>query len=193
MLDPWDILYGDHFDAMSSALDDLLNHSVLSFGWFAPPCTTFSPLRNLDPGGPLRPPHNLLGSANDPKVNQGNMFWRRTLFLCARLLERNIDIAIEHPHLSIAWRLPETIQFAEKYKLRKVRFDQCMFQDETPLHQKSTLVLTSASWIAKVSTVCDHSHQHGQHLRGSAAKKAAAYPLPYCEALARSYGESPGH
>ena len=63
MLDPWDTLYGNHLDVLSSKLDDLLRDSHLSFVWLSPPCATFPTLRNLDKGGPLRPVHNPYGNA----------------------------------------------------------------------------------------------------------------------------------
>jgi hypothetical protein len=40
------------FDVMSSLVEQCIAEHILGWIWSAPPCCSFSPLRNLDGGGP---------------------------------------------------------------------------------------------------------------------------------------------
>ena len=56
MLDPVDILHGG--DVLDSSIEDSILLRLMMWVWLAPPCGSFSPLRNLDYYGPLRPKGN---------------------------------------------------------------------------------------------------------------------------------------
>ena len=70
MLDPMDIMYGLQGDAFSNSMDDALAQRLIYWLWMAPPCSSFSVIRNIEKGGPLRsrekpqgrgPPRRTLG------------------------------------------------------------------------------------------------------------------------------------
>ena len=188
MLDPWDLLYGPASDIFSSTLDTLLETSNLYWAWLSPPCSSFSILRNLDPGGPLRPKDNPYGDEAHPHVALGNRLWRRALSLARTLLAAGVHVAIEHPASSHAWRWAETEQLIKGFSLQTVRVDWCMFVDDeaAPRPKKPTLIVTSAPWISSVHRTCSGDHTHGKPLRGGRAKAAAAYPWTYCREVAAS-------
>ena len=70
MLDPVDILFG--VDAWETWIDRVVQDRIISWLWLAPPCCSFSALRNLDPGGQLRPKGRPQGDESIPEVRRGN-------------------------------------------------------------------------------------------------------------------------
>jgi hypothetical protein len=66
---PWEI--NDGFDVMDSLLDRLLASILLLFIFLAPPCSSFTSLRNLDIGGPLRPKGKPEENEDNAEVAQG--------------------------------------------------------------------------------------------------------------------------
>ena len=58
---------------------------------------SFSPVRNLDPEGPLRPACNPEGDPANPMVNIGNRLWNRSLELGREANCCGLFFTIEHP------------------------------------------------------------------------------------------------
>ena len=103
VLDPWDIIYGPSFDIFNTRLDTILSET-LSWVWLAPPCCSFSLLRNLGKGDPLRSIDEPHGNESHPHFAAGNDLWRRALQIARRMLGQGVDIALEHPKGSYnAW------------------------------------------------------------------------------------------
>ena len=67
---PVEILMGS--DAFSPEVHQLLRGRAVRWIWLALPCCSFSPLRNLDAGGPLRPPGRPEGDESRAEVALGN-------------------------------------------------------------------------------------------------------------------------
>ena len=167
----------------------------------SPPCCSFSPLRNLDAGGPLRPIGCPQGDASNAAVKLGNDLWFRALLLASIMLAAGTYIIMEHPKNSKAWLLPETIAFQKRWGLVFLEFDACMFWDEgSPRTQKPTRLLTNAPWLIQLfqrlsadgsTTIrCDGMHQHDAPLRGARAKAAAAYSHSFCSCCASALEEA---
>ena len=157
--------------------------------WLAPPCGTFSPLRNLDIGGPLRPRGNPYGDPNVLEVFWGNKYWRRALLLANLCHKRGIYFFIEHPCNSKAWQWKETQALLCKAGVYSIVLDWCMFEDPERVGQpnrKPTRIMTSSPWLRSLVRRCDHSHVHGPPLRGKRAKLAGAYPWEFCWELAKA-------
>ena len=193
MLDPVDILFGS--DVLSADIERTILLRLVLWLWMAPPCGSFSPLRNLDRGGPLRPKGNPAGDEDKWEVARGNQLWRRALELAHICLSLGIYFFIEHPRGSKAWQLPETQRLREQPGVYMAEVHWCMFEDEERVgnpNKKPTRVLTSAPWFKNVVRVCDQSHVHGPPLRGRRARLAGAYPWGFCRALAVACSEWQG-
>ena len=63
---------GPEFDVFNPRLDELIKSKKVGWLWLAPPCKSFSPLRNLDRNGPLRPKDAPEGDPGNPEVKLGN-------------------------------------------------------------------------------------------------------------------------
>ena len=177
MYPPVELEHGS--DVFDPALTSLIeNADDLLFIWLAPPCSSFSTLRNLDAGGPLRPRGNPEGDSSHPGTALGNKLWARALQLCKNAVRRGIPVVIEHPAGSRAWHLKSTIKFLAQPSVFSIRLDQCMFGSR---NQKPTTLLSSAAWLRGKDRRCNRQHIHSRGLRGARAKKAAAYPLGFCD------------
>ena len=190
MLDPVDILWG--VDAFETWIDELIviDSCKIGFLWLAPPCGSFSALRNLDRGGPLRPRGRPEGDPNNPEVELGNALWSRALSLAWLAWKRGIPFFIEHPRNSKAWLLVDTIKLREAPGVFMVEAHWCQYEDRDRVglpNRKPTRILGTGTWIKPVVKTCHGEHQHGKPLRGSRAKLAGACPWGFCRALATSY------
>ncbi len=177
-------------DVFSPEVEALVRSGRLLFLWLAPPCSSFSALRNIDPAGPLRPKDLLYGDPLHPRFHQaqlGNRLWRRALFLARTAILGGMPVTIEHPRASAAWRLPCTKRFRNQFALVSHKVDWCMYSEQ-PGPRKPTTLCSNMPWLARVLRTCDHSHQHvplspGQ---GSRITDAAKYPNRFCHELALS-------
>lgn len=187
MHDPVEIELGrDVFDPW---LDWLLAVGLVAWAWFAPPCGSFSPLRNLDIGGPLRPKGCPEGDESNPQVLRGNQLWRRALELIDSCILHGIPFTLEHPLGSKAWLLDETQPFFSRGGARPHVVHWCAYKDDRvgPPNKKPTRLLSTFPWLPSVVRQCPGCLVHGPPLRGTRAKLAGAYPLGFCGALAKSY------
>lgn len=161
MLAAVEILLGS--DALSSTIDDDLRRGLADWIWLAPPCGTFSPLRNLDIGGPLRPKGNPQGDESIEEIYWGNLLWRRAIFLANLCVSLGIYFFLEHPLNSKAWQLPETQALLNRCGVYSVAVDWCMYDDperEGPPNKKATRIIGTGPWLRDVISKCDGSHVH---------------------------------
>ena len=155
--------------------------------WLAPPCSSFSPLRNLDKGGPLRPIGLPEGDNNNLEVRLGNRLWNRALRLAKLVAEQDGFFILEHPRGSRAWALRQTHRMQSCQGCRLLRVDMCAYEGASNPglpNQKPTSLLTNAPWVSSVLKQCPKDHVHGPPLRGARAKTAGAYPWGFARALA---------
>eukprot|EP00438_Fugacium_kawagutii_P003209 Skav218054 [mRNA] locus=scaffold214:1429603:1436014:- [translate_table: standard] len=184
---PIEILLGS--DAFDEMIDDVIRGKGVAWIWLAPPCCSFSPLRNWDIGGPLRPKGRPEGDESNPEVWLGNRLWRRALqlaFLCA---DHGIFFFLEHPRNSRAWSMKETQKLWSIPGIKSHVVHWCAYDDPSrngPPTQKPTRILSTAPWLSSVVAQCPGNHEHGPPLRGARAKAAGAYPWGFCCALARA-------
>lgn len=98
---------------------------------------------------------------------------------------------LENPRGSLAWALPELVQFVEKPKkpnIETVDFDQCAFNLRSALgflHRKSTRIATSSSCVADElqGMKCSKDHLHQPVIGGSKITSRAGH---YRVALAKA-------
>ena len=167
--------------------------------WLAPPCSSFSALRNLDPGGPLRPKGFPEGDESKEDVRRGNALWRRALELATLAYNNGIPFFIEHPRNSKAWLMKDSQkQLFNRPGVQSWLVDWCAYDDDRngePPNLKATRIVGTGGWLDPIAKRCPGNHQHGKPLRGSRAKLAGAYPMGFCRELAHSYslwyGEAP--
>ena len=184
MLDPVDVLWNK--DAFSPDIDHNILMGCCSWLWLAPPCSSFSPLRNLDKGGPLRPAGDPVGDENNPVIRKGNRLWARALELAELMHTKGGYFTIEHPRNSRAWQLSSTQRLKSKCGARFVSVDWCQYRSPTDmLNRKATRLLTTCPWINSLwCKTCCGDHNHGRPLRGARAAAAAAYPVQFCNEVA---------
>ncbi len=185
MWDPIDVLYnGDAFD---SNIDSRLLQHLISWLWLAPPCGTFSALRNLDRGGPLRPKGNPRGNEDVEEVRRGNQLWLRALELAWLAWKLGIPFFLEHPRGSKAWLWRESQELMNAAGVFVVEAHWCEYDDserQGGLNKKPTRIVGTGPWLLPIIRKCSGLHQHGKPLRGSRAKLAGAYPWGFCEEFA---------
>jgi hypothetical protein len=182
---PVDLRHG--LDAWNPRWEEWLLAGLVTWLWLAPPCCSFSPLRNLDRGGPLRPPSRPYGPPGCKETMLGNALWRRALALARLAHQLGIPVTIEHPNRSTAWRLRETHRLARLPGFHFATFDHCMYGGRAPAgsrNKKTTRLLTTAPWAQAACVRCDGGHVHSPPLRGGRATLAGEYPLGFCEAWA---------
>ena len=179
-------------DAFSPELDHLILSGAVLWIWLAPPCCSFSPLRNLDPGGPLRPRGRPEGDAALPELERGNRLWQRAVQLAWLVRSAGGFFGIEHPASSRAWLLDETQQLLAQEDVVLERVNWCAYSDAERAGlptRKSTRLCFTLPWLADkegrgVLRKCGGGHEHGAPLTGTAAERASAYPWEFCRLLA---------
>jgi hypothetical protein len=182
---PVEILNGS--DAFDQAIDEALCRREVGWLWLAPPCGSFSPPRNLDKGGPLRPRGRPAGDESVPAVKEGSRLWRRALDLARKAIDHDVHIFLEHPAASRAWLMSESRWLFEREGLWSAVVHWCAYADperEGPPNRKPARIVTSAPWLAPAVRKCPGDHVHGRPLRGVRAKQAGAYPWEFCDLLA---------
>ena len=186
MLPPVDILLG--LDALASWLDRVIDEGKVTWIWLAPPCGSFSPLRNLDLGGPLRPRGFPEGDEAIPEIARGNLLWRRALHLAQKILDRGGSFVVEHPRSSKAWHLRETELFLKNEGVTKHAVDWCAYHvgPDLPV-QKPTTLMSNFGWLKGFLKRCPRDHVHGPPLRGKRAREAGAYPKKFCQEFAAAH------
>ncbi|CAE7216591.1 unnamed protein product, partial [Symbiodinium sp. KB8] len=120
MLDPW--CFERSSTSFDGHLEELMRGGQVRWAWLAPPCGSFSPLRNLDVSGPLRRKGVPEGDPHNLEVQLGNSQWRWSLHLMSLLIEAGGFVFLVHPKNSVAWRLEETNRFIQQHNLRRVRW-----------------------------------------------------------------------
>lgn len=180
MFEPVEIEFGR--DAFDPWVTFLLASGAVAWVWLSPPSGSFSALRNLDIGGPLRPKGNPAGDTSKPEVQRGNALWLRALELADLALQRGIPVCLEHPLHSKAWLLDETQPFFSRLGMRNYVVHWCAYVDDRKgmPTKKPTRLLSSFGWLGSVVRTCPGCPQHGSPLSG-------AYPLGFCREVAEAY------
>ena len=184
MFHPFDTLHGEAFSAFAERIDRWIVGGLVAFVWLGPPCKSFSSLRYMDKGGPLRPTGNPEGNEEVPEIKIGNELWRRALAIADLCYQCNVPFCIEHPRNSVAWKWNKTCELQHRPGVNKIRVDWCAYGAET---QKPTYLLTSMPWLKDICQLCPKNHVHAPCLRGARALAAAAYPKEFCRDFARGY------
>lgn len=176
-------------DASATWIEEAICQKKIGWIWLAPPCATFSALRNLDRGGPLRPRGNLLGNERNPDIALGNFLWRRALYLAELAYRHGVFFFLEHPRSSKAWQLKDTQQLVSLQGTSLHEFHWCMYEDcerANKPNKKPTKILSTGPWLKHIVRVCNGQHEHGTPLRGDRAKLGGAYPWGFCEQFANA-------
>ena len=174
-------------DAFDPEIEKVIRRGEVNWLWLAPPCKSFSALRNLDKGGPLRPRGKPQGGSSNPEVQLGNRLWERAIYLAKLVSSYGGYVTIEHPLNSKAWQLPSTRKLATGGGFWYLQADWCAYHTgRSQPNKKPTKFLTSMPWLADACKTCPKNHTHGKPLRGERASNAAAYPWKFCRALASS-------
>ena len=170
-----------------AGIDLAIASGEITWLWITPPCNSFSPLRDLDCGGPLRPKGDPAGDATNPEVQRGNHSWCRALELAAMIFKAGGYFIIEHPRRSKAWALRVTEVFEARGVSVFHKVDWCAYadpHDPEPPSRKPTTLLSNAPWLHAVVRRCPGSHQHAVSLRGARAKSASSHPWGFCREVA---------
>ena len=138
-------------DALGPELDHLICQGHVRWIWLSPPCCSFSPLRNLDRSGPLRPRGHPEGDENRPEVSVGNQLWRRSVFLAHLITKRGGFFGLEHPASSRAWALDETQLLLAREDVHLVTVNWCAYSDHERVGlptKKPTRLCFNLPWLA---------------------------------------------
>lgn len=135
--------------------------------------------------GPLRSMAQPEGDPRNPRVREGNELWARSMDLARMLLQAGVQVRIEHPRGSVAWRLECTHHLQSLFGLHLWRFDWCAYAQpgEGFPSRKPTCVLSSLH-LGRIAATCPGGHEQGPALRGRRAAAAAAYPWAVCQRFA---------
>ncbi|MCR9103517.1 MAG: hypothetical protein NXI25_26465, partial [bacterium] len=158
----------------------------------SPPCTTFSPLRNVSNG------------KRDPGVVQeeeelGKARMRTAMKCCKQQREQGAFYLHEHPKPSTSWKMPEVEEEVNRDDTYLVQSPMCRWgmkmedREGEILHvRKETLWLTNSRRIAEeLEGVCENVlqgrevHRHVHLVGGGRAKAAQVYPKELVEAILR--------
>ena len=144
------------------------------------------------PCGPWSPLTRLRASSTlDERRQQGRVLLNFALLLARIQLKRGAHVLLENPRCSLAWSLPELVQFVEQPNIECVDFDQCAFKLRSAdglLHKKPTRIATSSSCIADElqGMVCSRDHAHQPVIGGSKiTSRAGHYPVALAKAIVR--------
>ena len=142
------------------------------------------------PCGPWSALNRLRHSATLEKRQEDARVLLQFALLLAKIQQRRGGhFILENPKTSLAWKLPEMIEFLEETNCEVIDFDQCRFGLKSlngNLHKKATRVATSSLGVAEEirDCVCQGGHLH-DHVIGGAkvTSRAGHYPI----ALARAF------
>ena len=177
----------DSGDIAFEAVLDRIRDGCLQWVWLGPPSASFSPLRDLCPGGPLRPHDRPEGDENLQEVRWGNQCWRWCLSIAARIARKGGYFVLAHPSGSKAWRMQETQQLQGVGPVRFVRVDMCAYGEPDSTIRAgrgATTLLTNAPWIASNLKRCPGNHNHTRVHGGAAAQRAGVYPTGFVKYIA---------
>jgi len=176
------------------AVLQLIREGAVQWMWLGPPGASFSPLRDLCPGGPLRPRGRPEGDETRQEVRRGNQCWRLSLELAARIAHEGGYFVLAHPSSSKAWHLRETQQLQKVGPVRFVRVDMCAYEEplESSAHaracaarpRKATTLLTNAPWMATNLKRCPGNHDHTRVHGGASALRAGLCPESFVKSVA---------
>ena len=155
----------------------MIKERRVSFVWLSPPCYGHSAAQNGRVGGPLRTRSQPEGvDPTLPIVQITNQLWFTALHIFQACCDVGMDVVIEHPLTSFAWRMEETINILNMPNISKPRFDACMYPEvRKPRMLKPTALINNTVWVSAACLSCDGNHKHDKHLRGIRATEAAHF------------------
>ena len=188
MLEPVEILTGTN--AFDPEIDRRIRDGEVDWLWLSPPYRSFSALRHLARGGPLRPAGDPEGDPSDARIQLGNALWERALELAELICQAGGNFILEHPRDSKAWQLRSTEVFMRREGVRRHRLDMCAYHGgPEPPAQKPTILMSNFGWLPACLRFCPANHEHGERLRGARARAAGAYPWGFAEAVANQHAK----
>ena len=152
----------------------------------SPPCTLFSLLQNLAPGGL---PHIRCPM----RWKEALEFLEFAVEMCRLQMKGGRGFVLEHPWLARSWEMEPFKSFSTELGVLMVRLDMCRYgmtscdQDGVAPVYKPTRLLTNVGPIAEImAKTCLGGHRH-VHLISGRAKAAAIYPQALCRQMIRGY------
>ena len=145
----------------------------------SPPCTVFTPLRNLS--NYKRDP--LVVAAEE---SEGELHWDFSLEIAEDQDDANRAFLLEQPKLARSWHKPRAQRLLQRPGIYAFTVDMCAFKLMTKdglLAKKPTLLVTNSYALAKVlHRRCSGDHVH-RSLIGGRAAAAAEYSRPFVRAI----------
>ena len=168
----------------------MLNLLCPDFVWYAPPCTVWSPLQNLNVDTPER--QEALQADRDYPENVHLRFCYKGF---SKQHREGRHAALEQPRSAVSWRT-KTLTMLPGYD---ALLDQCCFGCRLPdgngvmqFIKKPTTIRCTDDWMAfELTKMCDRDHYHlpiegSSPGIGSRAGAAGVYQWSLCEAFARA-------
>ena len=148
----------------------------------SPPCTSFTPLRNLS--NYKRAPEVVAA-----EEQEGDLLWDYALDVAEEQYWAMRAFLLEHPKLAKSWKKPRTVRFLQRPGIYVIYVDMCAYQLRTKEGmpaKKPTLLVTNCYTLAKMlHKRCPGDHEHRSLLGGRAAA-AAEYTRPFVRAILRA-------
>ena len=185
---PAAIVNAEGLDVFSPEIVKRIFEGKVSWVWLSPPWSSFSPLRNLDSGGPLRPRQLPEGRRGDRAALYGNRLWDRAVQLARLCLSCGVPFILEHPRRSRAWEMPSTYPLTKAPGVKQHIVHMCAYGDVldgiAENHKRETRLLGTVPWLESAIRVCSRAHRHPASCRKDGAQRARDYPLGFCQAIA---------
>ena len=163
------------------------------FVWYAPPCTVWSPLQNLNVDSPER--YEALMADRDFQENAHLRFCYRGF---VRQLREHRHAALEQPRYAASWKT-KTFSMLPGYD---AHLDQCQFgcrlpdeNGELQFIKKPTTIRCTDDWMAfGLGRLCATDHFHlpiegSSPGIGSRAEAAGVYQPSFCRAIQKQIEE----
>ena len=184
----------------AAALQKLLDHPLLVYVHFSPPCGTCSrardrPLPGAVGGGPppVRSVDFPLGFTDLavrlpsllPRVQAANQIYRVIFEAIGGLLHRKVAWSVENPRNSLLWYIPFVRDVIAKPMVKEVQFQHCMYGGARD--KWTSFWFYPAGLLDGLRRVCDGSHVHdawGRAVDGSfRTALETVYPQALCDSI----------
>ena len=146
-----------------------------------PPCTTFSPLRNLSN---FKRDYDVVLDEEE----EGLLHWEYSLQLAEEQDDANRAFLLEQPRGAKSWEHPRARRLRARRTVYEITIDMCAFQlrtKEGELARKPTMIVTNCYPLVKMLHKRCSGYHHHQPLLGGRAAAAAQYTKPFVRAILR--------
>lgn len=202
----WDWDLGPQYDLRCKAnqwkILGWLRSGFIRGGHLGTPCATFSRARDHPPGPPpLRSDEHVMGlpglsSANQQKVDEGNLYMRFSVSVLLLALKLLIPFTLENPARSRMWITPSLRWLMRRKLVSLATFEMCMFG--TPWRKSTSMLgvhlnmdlLSSYRCLGAKRGLCKRTGQPHLVLCGLDStgawktKQAQQYPPKMCRCVA---------